>query len=160
MKGFRQAALLGAVTVGLMGGTPSATLAAGLDVKQVRIAAKVFNFLRNKPVPGARVVVLHGAADVALLAGALGGLVVSEGRVTDVSGALAVFVNSPEEASAAIGINPGILTIGGEVACVDASACIVVVETTPKVAVYLGRKAASRAGIDFDTSFKMLVTER
>ena len=46
---------------------PPAAVAGGMDVKQIRIAAKVFNFLQKKPVPGAIVVVLTGAADVALL---------------------------------------------------------------------------------------------
>ena len=131
-----------------------------MDAKQVRIAAKVFAFLQTKPAPGARIIVLSGAADSALLAGILANLHISEGRVADVAGAMAVFVNSTDEARAARRINPGVLTIGADVGCVDAGACIIVVETIPKISVYLSRAAASSAGIDFDTSFKMLVTER
>ncbi len=144
----------------LTGGAPAAARADGMDVKQVRIAAKVFSFLQNKPSPGAIVVVLSGAADVSLLATTLQNLKINEGRVTDVAGAVAVFVNSTAEANAVKGVNPRILIIGANAGCVDASACIIAVETTPKISVYLSRAAASSAGIDFDTSFKMLVTER
>ena len=131
-----------------------------MDAKQVRIAAKVFSFLQNKASPGAVVIVLSGAADVAQLAAALQTLKVSEGRATDTVGAVAAFVNSTAEANAVKGVNPRILIIGADAACVDASACIIAVETIPKISVYLSRAAASSAGIDFDTSFKMLVTER
>lgn len=157
---YRVVAAIIGIFGGLIGGGPAVALADGMDVKQVRIAAKVFSFLQNKPSPGAVVIVLSGAADVALLATALQTLKINEGRVTDVAGAVAVFVKSTAEANAAKSVNPRVLIIGADAGCVDASACIVAVETSPKISVYLSRAAASNAGIDFDTSFKMLVTER
>ena len=50
--------------------------------------------------------------------------------------------------------------IGADVGCIEAGACVIVVETTPKTSVYLSRKAALDANIEFDTSFRMLFTER
>ncbi len=131
-----------------------------MDGKQIKIAAKIFNFIANKPAPGAGVVVFSGAADVTALGAALINLRVIEGSATDVASAVAVFVNSSAEAKAASQVNSRILTIGTDVACVDSGACILVVQTIPKVSVYLNRAAAMAAGIDFDTAFKMLVTER
>lgn len=157
---FRVLAVISVIGAGLAGFMPPAAVAGGMDVKQIRIAAKVFNFLQKKPVPGAIVVVLTGAADVALLSAALHSLKINEGRVTDVASAVAVFVNSIDEANAVKSVNPQLLIIGSDAHCVDVSACIIAVETTPKISVYLSRVAASNAGIDFDTSFKMLVTER
>ena len=157
---YRALAAIVGIIGGLIGAAPSAALADGMDVKQIRIAAKVFSFLQNKPAPGAVVIVLSGAADAALLATTLQNLKINEGRVTDVAGAVAVFVKSTADANAAKSVNPRLLIIGADAGCVDASACIVAVETTPKISVYLSRAAASSAGIDFDTSFKMLVTER
>ncbi len=144
----------------LIGSIPSVAIAGGMDVKQVRIAAKVFSFLQKKPPPGAIIIVLSGAADPALLATTLQTFKISEGHIPDVAGAVAVFVNSTAEAAAVKSINPRILIIGTDLGCVDAHACIVAVETIPRISVYLSRAAASSAGIDFDTSFKMLVTER
>ena len=157
---YRALAAIVGIIGGLIGAAPSAALADGMDVKQIRIAAKVFSFLQNKPAPGAVVIVLSGAADAALLATTLQNLNINEGRVTDVAGAVAVFVKSTADANAAKSVNPRLLIIGADAGCVDASACIVAVETTPKISVYLSRAAASSAGIDFDTRFKMLVTER
>ena len=157
---YRSLAVIIGIIGGLIGASASEALAEGMDVKQVRIAAKVFSFLQNKPSPGAVVVVVSGAADAALLASALQNLKINEGGVKDVAGALAVFVKSTADANAAKSVNPRVLIIGADAGCVDASACIIAVETTPKTSVYLSRAAASSAGIDFDTSFKMLVTER
>ena len=157
---YRALTVIAGIIGVLVSAVPVATLADGMDVKQIRIAAKVFSFLQNKPSPGAIVVVLSGAADATLLATALQNLKISDGRVADVAGAVAVFVKSTVDANAAKSVNPHLLIIGTDAGCVDASACIIAVETTPKISVYLSRAAASSAGIDFDTSFKMLVTER
>jgi hypothetical protein len=152
--------ILAALTIATLVGATPVPVEAGMDTKQVRIAAKVFSYLHEKPQPGASVVVIAGAADVAALTAALGGLKVSEGSVADAANAVAAFVNSTAEADAARRLNPRLLTIGVDVGCIEASACVIAVETTPKVSVYLSRKAAMSANIDFDTSFRMLVTER
>lgn len=137
-----------------------AASAAGLDTKQTLIVAKVFNFLDKKPAPGSVVLVTPGAADVAAVKTALGALKVVEGGPADSAGAFAIIVASPAEAVAAKGGNGNIITISGDVACVDAGACVLAVETTPKVMIYVSRAAAAKAAIEFDTSFKMLLTER
>ncbi|MEO5374864.1 MAG: hypothetical protein H7840_11380 [Alphaproteobacteria bacterium] len=138
----------------------AAAAAAGMDNRQVRIVAKVFNFLGKRPMPGASVVVVRGAADVAAVKAALAPMMVVEGGAGDAAGAFAVIVNSAAEAIAASRANPRVFTIGPEVGCVDTGACVLVVETQPQVSVYVSRAAASHAGIEFDTSFMMLITER
>ncbi len=142
-------------------GTGAATgLAAAIDAKQAQIVAKVFNFLDKKPADGAIVVVTAGAADVPAVKAALGALKVVEGSAADAKGAFAVFVGSAADAAIAKGANPGVITIGNDVGCVDAGACVLVVQTQPKVSIFVSRAAAASAGIEFDTSFKMLLTER
>lgn len=133
---------------------------AGMDAKQVQIVAKVFSFLEKKPAAGATVVVLPGSADPAAVKAALGSLKISEGSPSDAAGAFAVFVGSAQEALAAKAANASTITIGSEVGCVDSGACVLVIETVPKVSIYVSRAAAQKAGVDFDTSFKMLMTER
>jgi len=134
--------------------------AAALDGKQVQIAGKVFNFLEKKPAAGATVVIVSGAADPAAVKTTLASLKIVEGGAGDAAGAFAAFVGSAADAQAAKAANAAIITIGGDVACVDSGACVIAIETQPKVSIYVSRAAATKAGVEFDTSFKMLVTER
>lgn len=146
---------------GLMILTPNIALASGaLDAKQVQIVAKVFNFLEKKPAAGGTLVILPGSADAAAVKSAFGSLKVVEAGTAEAAGAFAVFVGSTAEAQSAKGRNPNIITISGDVACVNDGVCILAIETQPKVAIYVSRAAASGAGVGFDTSFKMLMTER
>ena len=133
---------------------------ADMDTTQVKVAAKVFNFILHKPPPGASIIVVKGAADLDLVKSVLGGMRIAQGTATDVDGAYAVFVTSIADAVSAKGINPGILTISGDLKCVEAGVCVVAIETNPKLAIYYSHTAATAAGIDFDTSFKLMVSER
>jgi predicted ABC-type sugar transport system permease subunit len=133
---------------------------AEMDAKRLLIVAKVFDFVRDKPRSGARVVVVTGAANVAAVRAALGRFQIVEGSVGDVAGAFAVFVNSTSEARAARSLNSAILSIGSDVGCVNDGACVLAVETRPRVSVFVSQAAASGAGISFDTSFLMLISER
>ena len=144
----------------LTGAFPSLAGAAALDGKQVQIVAKVFNFLEKKPAPGSSVAVIGGAADAAVVKAALSALTVVEGGPAAATGAFAAFVASPADAQAAKATNANIITIGGDVGCVDSGACVIAIETQPKMTIYVSRAAAAKAGVDFDTSFKMLITER
>jgi hypothetical protein len=74
----------------------------------------------------------------------------------DGAGAYAAFVASAAEAKAA---GAKVLTIG-PLACVEAGACVIGVETTPKVTIYLSSAAATAAGLDFDPNFKLMVTTK
>ena len=134
--------------------------AAGLDPKQIQIVTKTFDFLSKKPAANAKVVVVAGSADIATVKSALPTFTVTEGGLHDVAGAFAVIVNTPDEAKEARGINANVLTIGGDVACVTASACLIAVQVQPKVTIFVSHAAAQAAGIEFDPNFKMLITEK
>jgi len=138
----------------------SVAFASGMDAKQIQIVAKVFNFLEKKPQPKVTILVMPGAADLDAVKSALGALTVVEGGVANVSGAYAVFVNSAADAQAATASNSSIITISSDVGCVDSGACVIAIETQPKVSIYASRAAATKAGVGFDANFKMLITER
>lgn len=150
------------VAVALVGlhGPSKAAQAAQLDVKAVQIVAKTFKFLARKPPADARVVVVDGAADIAVARASLGAMTVLEGAAGDAAGSFAVFVNTPEEALLARRANANVLTVGSDVACVDAGACLLAVQTQPTVTIYVSRAAARAAGVEFEPNFKMLVTEK
>lgn len=133
---------------------------AGMDAKQILLFNKVLTFLDKKPSAGAMVVVLPGAADLATMKTALSSMNIVEGGASDAAGAFAVFVNSATEGQAVKTKNPRALIISGDVGCVVAQACILSIETQPKVAISISRPAAAAAGITFDTSFNMLLTDR
>ncbi len=135
-------------------------VAAALDAKAVLVVAKTFNFLIKKPAPDAKVIIVGGAADPAATQAALGKMAVSAGAPGDAAGAFAVIVDTPDAAKAAKAANPTVMTIGSEVGCVDSGACVLAVETQPKVTIYVSRAAAQAAGIEFDPNFKMLITEK
>jgi hypothetical protein len=146
---------------GIAAMTPRTAIASNeMDSKQVQIVAKVFNFLEKKPAAGGTLVIVPGSADAAAVKSAFGSLKVVEAGTAEAAGAFAVFVASTAEAQSAKGRNPSVIIISGDVACVDAGVCILAVETQPKVAIYVSRAAATGAGVGFDTSFKMLMTER
>ncbi|MEA1672016.1 hypothetical protein [Nitrospirillum sp. BR 11163] len=130
--------------------------AAEMDAKQVTIAAKALGFLTAKAPAGAKVVVTAGAAPVAAVQAALPGAAVAAGDAAP--GAYAVFVSSAAEGKKALA--KGTVTVGNDVACVDAGGCVIAVETTPKVTIYVSKAAASAAGVEFDPNFKMMVTEK
>jgi hypothetical protein len=153
MKSTHLAAALAAAILLAGGGAE-----AGMDAKQVTIAAKALGFLGTKPGAGAKVVVTAGAADVAAVQAALPGAAVAAGSADGAAGAFAVFVASAAEGRKAAG--KGVVTIGSEVGCVDAGACVIAVETTPKVTIYVSKAAAAEAGVQFDPNFKMMVTEK
>ena len=142
------------------GGASGPAAGAGMDARKVLIAAKAFDFVRTKPSPGAAVVVIRGAAQPDAVQAALRRFRIVEGSVNDVAGAYAVFVNSSTEARDAHSRNAGVLIVGADVGCVNDGACVLAVETQPRVSVFVSHAAAAGAGIAFDTSFLMLITER
>lgn len=133
---------------------------AAMDAKQVQIVAKVFSFLEKKPAAGAGIVITPNSADLAAAKSVLAADKIIEGPAANAGGAFAIFVTSAADAKTASGVNAGILTISDDLGCVEAGACILAIKTQPKVAIYVSRAAASKAGIEFDTSFKMLLTEK
>ena len=138
--------------------TATSAGAAEMDTKQVTIAAKALGFATPKAPAGAKVVVTPGAAPVAAVQSALSAASVAAGDAGSAAGAFAVFVASADEAKKANG--KGTITVGNDIACVEAGACVIAVETVPKVTIYVSKAAAAAAGIDFDPNFKMMITEK
>jgi hypothetical protein len=137
-----------AVGVALSAGFPAAE--ADMETKGVLVAARALNFAKPPPPAGAKITVTEGAAKLADVAGALSAFSVVAGNGV---GAYAAFVASTAEAKAA---GPKVLTIG-PLDCVEAGACVLSVETSPKVVIYLSNAAAAAAGVDFDSNFKLMV---
>lgn len=129
------------------------TAFAGFDAKGAQVAAKAIGFAKPPGAPGAKIAVVGAAAAVADVQAALGGFSVAAG---DGSGAYAAFVSTAAEAKAA---GAKVLTIG-PLACVEAGACVIGIETAPKVTIYLSTAAAAAAGFDFDPNFKLMVTAK
>lgn len=121
-----------------------------METKGVLVAARALNFAKPPPPAGAKITVTEGAAKLADVAGALSAFSVVAGNGV---GAYAAFVASTAEAKAA---GPKVLTIG-PLDCVEAGACVLSVETSPKVVIYLSNAAAAAAGVDFDSNFKLMV---
>ena len=132
----------------------------GMDSKQIQIVAKVFNFLDKKPPANATVLIEPGAADVEAVKSALGSMKIVEGGVGNAAGVYAVFVASAADAQAITSSNQAVITISGDVKCVESGVCLIAIETQPKVSIYASRAAATKAGVGFDANFKMLITER
>jgi hypothetical protein len=117
------------------------------------VAARAIGFAKPPAPAGAKIAVVGTAATLSDVQAALSGFAVAAG---DGSGAFAAFVSTAAEAKAA---GAKVLTIG-PLACVEAGACVMGIETTPKVTIYLSNAAAAAAGIDFDPNFKLMVTAK
>lgn len=126
---------------------------AGMDAKAVQVAARAIGFAKPAAPAGAKIAVVGAAAAIADVQAALSAFSVAAG---DGSGAYAAFVSTAAEAKAA---GAKVLTIG-PLACVEAGACVMGIETTPKVTIYLSNAAAAAAGLDFDPNFKLMVTAK
>jgi hypothetical protein len=126
------------------------------DADQIGIVAKLLKSLERKPPAGATVLVVGDAADIPLVTAALDGLRVIAGPAAQSAGAFAALVDSAADARAAAAANPGVIPIGSDIACIDAGACALAVQTRPKTAVFVARKA----NIGFDAAFRSVVIER
>jgi hypothetical protein len=143
-----------------LAGSAEASAPANVDPKWVLIVAKALDFVTRKPVPPAKVIVVGDAADLAVARSSFGKMEVAAGTVGDAAGAFAIIVNTPEEARAAHAANANVAIIGNNEPCVEVGACLIAVETQPKVSIYVSRAAALAAGIEFDPNFKMMITEK
>jgi len=126
---------------------------AGMDLKGVQVAAKAIGFAKPAASSGAKIAVVGSAATLSDVQTVLSSYTVYAG---DGAGAYAAFVAAAAEAKAAGG---KVLTIGN-LACVEAGGCIIGIETSPKVTIYLSNTAAAAAGFDFDPNFKLLVVSK
>lgn len=149
-------AILGGALLSLALGGPA--LADEMQAKEIAIAAKTLGFMTPKAAPGAKIVILPGAAPLSLVQSSLPGATVQAGDIALASGASVVFVGSADEAKKVAG--KGTVTISNKPDCVDQNACVIAIETSPKLSILVSRAAAQAAGIDFDPNFKMMITER
>ena len=53
----------------------------------------------------------------------------------------------------------GIVSVG-DLACVDAGQCVLNVESTPTVKIYVSKAAASASSVSFSDAFRMMITEK
>ena len=136
------------------------SMPSGMDDKQVQIVAKLFYFLETRPTAGAKIVIIGEAAPFPSVKAILKSMTVIEGTTQDAIGAFAAFVSSAEEARAITAINPTTLTITGNTDCVNSGACMIGIETQPKVSIFVSHAKTAGAGINFDSNFKMLIIER
>jgi hypothetical protein len=126
---------------------------AAMDAKAVQVAAKAIGFVKPNGGSGDRIDVVGGAATLSDVQSVLSSYKVAAG---DGNGAFAAFVSNAAEAKAA---GAKVLTIG-PLACVEAGACVLGIETSPKVTIYISNAAAAAAGLDFDPNFKLMVTAK
>jgi hypothetical protein len=142
-------ALLPTVTLVLLAASPPAQ--AGFDAKAILVVARALGFTKPPAPAGAKIAVVGAAAALADVQSILSDFSVSAGDGND---AYAALVSNAAEAKAA---GRKVLTIG-PLACVEAGACVMGIETTPRVTITLSAAAAAAAGIDFDPNFKLMVT--
>ena len=53
----------------------------------------------------------------------------------------------------------GVLTVSSDRSCVEADACVISVQSQPKVKIYVSRTASGLADIQFQQAFRMMITE-
>ena len=70
----------------------------------------------------------------------------------------AALPDAPAIASAVAG--KGVLTVASDPAAVSAGVVVMAVRIDPRIEIYLSRSAASAAGIEFSTPFRMMLQER
>jgi hypothetical protein len=99
------------------------------------------------------------AADLSAAKVAFAGMSVVSGPASQSEGAFGALGGSAADAQAASDANRAVITIGSDVGCVDAGLCVLVVQSQPKVTIFLSHSAAAKAEVTFDSGFEMLMTE-
>ncbi len=168
-----------AACLGLMVLGPVTTAAAQDVGQELQVAGRALGFLESAPSGGVALAVVFDpsipesvagkdAAMAALGGGlALGSLTLNPvevpiGSLAGTSaGALYVTPGMAAhfDAVASRAAAEGIVSIGAELACVEAGACVMGVETQPKVRVVVSQAAASASGIAFKSAFRMMIRE-
>ncbi len=149
------------------------------SAKDVQVALRSLRFLTAKPTPPVQVAVVHAPdnaesrRDAAVLMEAMSSGKVSGtpvvARLVDVSsldslsGAAVAFVTAGLDAqqNAIFGAAKalGILSISTQSACAEAGHCVMAVQAEPKVRIVVNAMAAKASGIDFEPTFRMMISE-
>ena len=149
--------------------------AASLSGKDLQIIAKAIGFLDPPPPGGVVAVVYSDAASKAdadeIVAGFGGGLASSGGTVTaksvdagalgSGSGYVAIILASGAATDAVSSASKAhrIPCVTGSTALVQSGACVMAVQSQPKVSITVSHSAAQAAGIAFSSAFAMLIHE-
>jgi len=159
--------------VGLVIATPCQ--AASLSAKDVQVIAKSLGFLDPAP-PGGVIAVVYSSraskADADAVVASFGDGLASSGgtikaRSVDITsigtgaGYIAIIMSSGVTWNAAniAVMTHGIQCITGNLALVSSAACIMAVQSDPRVSITVNRAAAQAAGIGFASAFTMLIHE-
>ena len=154
---------------------PKSLSAASLSGKDLQIIAKAIGFLDPAPAGGVVAVVYSDPASKSdadeIVAGFGGGLASSGGTVTakavaagalgEGSGYIALILASGTATNAVSSVAKlhRIPCVTGSTALVQSGACIMAVQSQPKVSITVNHSAAQAAGIGFASAFAMLIHE-
>lgn len=149
------------------------------SAKDVQVALRSLRFLAPKPAPPVQVAILHAPGNAeserdagilmeAMSAGTVSGTkvaarLVDVGRLEDLDGAAVAFVtaglNAQQGAIFAAARSLGILSISTQNACAEAGHCVMSVQAEPKVRIVVNAAAAKASGLDFEPTFRMMISE-
>lgn len=153
---------------------------ADISEKDFKLVTKAVGFMKSAPSGAVDVAIVYDPAiagsqtDAEGLKSILGGGLTDKGvtynpvmvPVSDlsaVSSASVVYVASGMSAHyGAIGDavkSAKVLSVSSDKACVEAGSCSMFVSSSPKVEIVLNSAAASAAGVEFQSAFKMMVSE-
>jgi len=149
----------------------STSALADLSESHIAVALKSVKFIQPKPKNGeiAAFVYKEGDATSKTLADSLAASMdtsvlqskVMSSQSIDLSGARLVFITDAaltDIASIATAAQSNkVAAVAAQKSCSEAGNCVLTVETSPKVQIFLSEDAASKAGISFSSAFKMLV---
>jgi hypothetical protein len=166
-----------AVLLLLVGGDPSAGLAASLSTPEVQVLAKALALMQLPPGSAATIAIAYAAgnagsrADAEQIAGEIGdgvriGNVILKPQVTDVAG---LKETQPVAIVAATGANGDdvmrvsrerhALCVTAELAAVESGRCTMTIRSNPRIEIIMNAEAARAAEIGFPVAFHLMVRE-
>ncbi|MFM2042434.1 MAG: hypothetical protein RLY86_1010 [Pseudomonadota bacterium] len=149
---------------------------AGMSQKDLEVLGRALSFTVNGPggeVPAAVVFVPGNAeseAEKTAIMGLLGnglkvgsitlkGTPVAVGDVTATTARVWLVTTGAGSALGTAGAQAKAITASTDRSCAEAGNCVLAIETTPKVQIFVSRKAADAAGVSFESAFLIMVKE-
>lgn len=142
---------------------------AQVSKKDLQIIGKAVSFIQDGPSGDVMVDIIYDAGNpdsvadadavAALLAKPLssGGLKLTGRKVDSYSGAQIVYVSKGVEAKP---LNKqGVITVSADPECAISGGCVLGVQSAPKVEIHVSSAASKVAGANFQSSFRMMITE-
>lgn len=157
----------------------AAPMAAHADgAKNLQVAGRALTFLESGPTGATKMGVVFDPSNAASVAeknavmAALGGgynagsitltgAAVEASAVSGVSGVKVLYVTKGVNYASvgAAAKAKKIITIGSDAACANSGACVMAVETEPKVEIIVNRATAAAVGAAFKAAFRMMIKE-